>query len=67
MDTRRNRFKRGSGCYTCTSCGRKTRATGRGDNEHVSMCAECYDKAGDENAVADGIMTEEEFNKKWKR
>lgn len=49
-----NRFTRGTGCYTCRSCKRKTRDTGRGDNEGVLLCAECYDLAGIENAVQDG-------------
>jgi len=48
-----NRFARGSGVYTCGCCGRSTRATGRGDNEHVGLCAECYDLAGYSNAVSD--------------
>ncbi len=60
-----NRFQRGSGCYTCSSCKKKTRATGRGDNEHAGLCAECYDRAGDENAVSDGLMTEQEFASRW--
>lgn len=48
-----NRFTRGSGCYTCRSCGRKTRDTGRGDNEHIGLCAECFDLGGIENAICD--------------
>lgn len=62
----RDRFVKGSGCYECISCKKKTRSTGNGDNEHARMCVRCYEKAGDENAVADGHMTEEEFNAKWK-
>lgn len=49
-----NRFARGSGAYTCNCCGRKTRATGRGDNEHVGLCTECFDLAGYENMILDG-------------
>lgn len=60
-----SRFQKGSGCYDCVICGKHTRATGRGDNEHVNLCVTCYDKAGDENAVSDGHMTREEFNAKW--
>lgn len=48
-----SRFQKGSGCYTCRSCGKRTRSTGRGDNEHVGLCAACYDDAGDENAHND--------------
>ncbi len=60
-----NRFQRGSGCYTCAVCKKLTRSTGRGDNEHVGLCAYCYDKAGDENAVSDGHMTQAEFDAKY--
>lgn len=52
-----NRFTRGTGCYTCRACGRKTRDTGRGDNEGVRLCAECYDLAGIENALMDAGST----------
>lgn len=47
------RFAKGSGCYVCRGCGKRTRATGRGDNEHVEMCAKCYDDAGQENLHSD--------------
>lgn len=63
--TRNSRFQKGSGCYECKGCGKQTRSTGRGDNENVGLCATCYDKAGDENAVADGHMTQEEFDARW--
>lgn len=62
-----NRFKRGSGCYTCVDCGKRTRATGRGDNEHVKLCEDCYDRAGDENSVADGLLSVEAFKERWGR
>lgn len=48
-----NRFERGSGVYACGCCGRSTRSTGRGDNELVKMCAECYDLGGEENSLSD--------------
>jgi len=47
-------FGKGSGVYACRSCGRSTRSTGRQDNEHAELCAECFDLGGFENAVADG-------------
>jgi hypothetical protein len=62
---RNNRFAKGSGAYTCSNCGKKTRSTGRGDNEHVGLCADCYDCGGDENAVADGTMTQADFDAAW--
>jgi hypothetical protein len=46
-------FQRGSGVYTCQECGKRTRATGRGDCEHVQLCGECYDLAGWENLHSD--------------
>lgn len=54
-----NRFQRGSGCYTCSNCKRQTRATGGNDNEHVGLCAECYELAGIENEIADRGQTPE--------
>ncbi len=48
-----NRFVRGQSVYTCRCCKRKTRQTGRGDNDGVQLCAECYDLAGEENHLSD--------------
>ena len=60
-----SRFQRGSGCFTCNDCGKQTRSTGRGDNENVGLCVTCYDRAGDFNSYQDGLITREEFNKRW--
>ena len=49
----RSGFEKGSGCYKCRACGKLTRSTGRGDNEHVGLCADCYDDAGQENLHSD--------------
>ena len=51
--TTANRFQKGSGQYPCHCCGRQTRSTGRGDNEHNRACAECYDLSGIENSIND--------------
>lgn len=52
MKTLRNaRFERGSGCFNCGSCGRKTRNTG--DNAGCGLCPECYEIGGLENTVSD--------------
>jgi len=59
-----NRFRKGSGVFTCTVCGKQTRDTS-GGNGQVELCQSCYDRAGDENAVCDGLMSQEEFDKKW--
>ena len=50
---RNARFQRGSAMYSCRCCDRQTRSTGNGDNEHVRLCAECYDLAGEENHLSD--------------
>ena len=43
----------GGGVFSCAVCGRRTRATGRGDNEHVTLCVECFDLAGEFNSLSD--------------
>lgn len=48
-----NRIERGSGVYKCRCCERQTRSTGRGDNELIKLCAECYDLGGEENHLSD--------------
>ncbi len=53
------RFAKGSGCYRCEVCGRMTRSTGRGDNENLNQCAECYDLGGIENEIQDRGSTPE--------
>lgn len=53
MTKANSHFKRGSAVFNCRSCGRATRATGRGDNEHALMCAECFDLGGEENHLSD--------------
>lgn len=56
-----NRFTKGSGCYTCNSCGLKTRSTG--DNGQCHLCENCYDLAGFDNMVSDdGIESLTEGN-----
>ena len=57
-------FEKGSGCYTCQCCGRKTRSTGNGDNEHVKLCAECYEMGGIENSIADGNYDNEDHRER---
>jgi hypothetical protein len=63
--SKNSRFQKGSGCYVCIGCQKKTRSTGNGDNEHCRLCETCYEKAGDENALSDGDMTKEAFDAKW--
>lgn len=58
MARNRARFEKGSGCFDCGVCGRKTRATG-GDNDSVKLCEECYEIAGIENQISDQGSTPE--------
>jgi len=60
-------FQRGSGSYTCRSCGRKTRATGRGDNENIRLCAECYDLMGMDNHCNDTGESPEQYDPQGER
>jgi hypothetical protein len=60
MKSKGNRFERGSGVYKCTCCGRNTRSTGRGDNENVQLCSECYELAGHDNELTDTGETSKE-------
>lgn len=48
----KKRFARGGSVYTCDSCGKRTRDTGRGETEG-STCAACYEEAGWENEHSD--------------
>lgn len=41
------RFQKGSGVFTCRSCGKQTRENGSG-NSYVSLCPVCYDDARNE-------------------
>lgn len=53
----KTRFAKGSGCYNCGCCGRKTRDT---DGEgYLGLCAECYEIGGIENGISDGAYTAE--------
>lgn len=58
-------FKKGSGCYRCLACGKLTRDTGDPSAAMNQICSRCWEMGGDENAVMDGNMTEEEFIEKW--
>ena len=53
MKRQANRFQRGSGCYTCKSCSKLTRSTGRGDNENCGLCEQCFDLASIDNSRMD--------------
>lgn len=48
-----NRFKQGTGCFTCTLCGKRTRQTGKHDYHMQDQCDECIDMCEHENAISD--------------
>lgn len=54
MAKHRNKFAAGSGQYQCKSCQRETRSTGRGDNELMKWCEQCFDLAMMANQLSDG-------------
>lgn len=62
-----NRFTRGTAAYKCRCCSRTTRDTGRGDNDNVGLCAECYDLYGYENMTLDGreLTARDKERVKW--
>jgi hypothetical protein len=47
-------FTKGSGCYTCVSCGKLTRDDGNGDSVHCRLCTKCFEESGLENEHSDG-------------
>lgn len=54
LNAQRKGFVKGAGTvYCCQICKRNTRPTGTGDNDGVKLCVECYDLAGEENALSD--------------
>ena len=63
--TTNSRFRRGTGCYTCSSCGKRTRNTGD-QSLGSTLCPRCWEESGDENMVQDGMMTQAEFDVKWR-
>jgi len=49
---RNSNFQIGSGCFTCCSCGKKTRETGDG-NSDCELCPVCFLASGLGNNLAD--------------
>ena len=53
-----NRFRRGSGCFECKVCGKRTRDTG--DNASCEMCPLCFERSSWRNSLSDhGLLTPE--------
>lgn len=55
-------FGRQGGTYVCRCCKRNTRETGEGESD-TQLCAYCFLESGIENALSDGAMSQEEFDK----
>lgn len=49
-----DKFQRGSGCYVCRACGKRTRDTGHAETS-VRLCRKCFEDGGIENEHADGM------------
>jgi hypothetical protein len=49
----RKHFRHGRNVFACEVCGRQTRDAG--DNSNSNCCPECYELAGWQNAVFDGV------------
>ncbi len=58
----KDRFQPGSGTYICRDCGKQTRETGYGESDS-GLCACCFRIAEWENALSDGSISEEEFDR----
>lgn len=58
----KDRFQKGSGTYICRDCGKQTRETGYGESDS-GLCACCFRIAEWENALSDGSISEEEFDR----
>ena len=61
MNKNHNKFKKGSGCFTCQACGKRTRSTNL-DHADYEMCEFCFEEALLENSLSDGSITEQDFN-----
>ncbi len=57
-----DKFKKGSGAYTCGDCGKLTRETGHGESD-CELCAFCFLSAMLENGYSDGHISEAEYQR----
>jgi hypothetical protein len=55
------KFIKGHKVYRCDECGKLTRETGEGES-YVRLCLDCYNLGGLENSLADGNITQKEFD-----
>lgn len=59
---RHDGFKRGSGVFTCSVCGKKTRQTN--DSLGNDMCRKCEERSGHENSHADNNFPNDDCGEK---
>lgn len=52
----KSRFQRGSGCFTCKLCAKRTRDTG--DNGSCELCPLCFSKSECGNSLSDSGYNE---------
>ena len=57
-----SKFRKGLGVYTCSCCGKQTRETGKSESFN-GLCAYCLEEGEWENALSDGDISEEQFDK----
>ena len=60
--SRKEVFRVGYGVYECRICHKNTR--GNEDSVQVELCGKCYDEATLENELNDGIITQEQYDRK---
>jgi transposase-like protein len=48
----RSQFRKGSGCFECRACGKKTRENGS-SNSQVQLCPKCQAQFERENSESD--------------
>lgn len=54
-----NRFRGGSGCYTCKCCGKRTRKVEEAQDDRY--CIECQTALETYNSLLDGCITAEDY------
>jgi hypothetical protein len=59
-----SKFKSGTGCFKCKSCGKETRETGR-DNASVRQCGLCHAKGECEIAILDNSDGTDQGTADW--